>query len=187
MSAQTKGLKLSENEVSQTIDLRELFGVSLSGNGALKEAIAQDIIDLIKERTDSGKSVNGGNLKKPYSKTYSESLEFEVFGKSKNDINMKLTGTMLDTMDVLSNSANTIKIGWSGDEQAAKAYNHNVGDTVPKRPFFGINKSELNKIKSKYESVVEREAGNLQSEKDSIRNAILKRLRRINILDVDNG
>jgi hypothetical protein len=185
--AQIKGLKLTEGEVSQTIDLKELFGVSLSGNGALKNAIAQEIIDVIKERTDAGKSVNGTNLKKPYSKAYSESLDFDVYGKSKSEVNMKLTGTMLDTMDVLSDAGNSVKIGWSGDEQAAKAYNHNTGDTVPKRPFFGINQSELNKIKSKYDSVVKKESGNLQSEKDAIRSAILRRLRGVSFLGIDNG
>lgn len=176
--AKIKGLKLSENEVSQTIDLKELFGTSLSGSQALKEAIAQDIIDLIVERTESGKSVTGGNLKKPYSKQYQESLEFEVFGKEANEVNMKLTGNMLGTLDVLENSGSKIKIGWNDGTESAKAYNHNVGDTVPKRPFFGINQTELNQIKKKYEPVVEREANQLQSEQDRIREFILSQVSR---------
>lgn len=186
MAAKIPGLKLTKNEVSQTIDLKELFGKNFTGSTALKNAIAQDAIDMIIERTKSGKSVYGGNLKSPYSEAYADSLEFKSFGKSKTQVNMTLTGNMLGTMDVLDDSGNKIKIGWNDGEESAKSYNHNVGDTVPKRPFFGLNSSDLNRLRDKYKDVVKNENEGLQSEFDQVRSAILQRLNK-NIFGVDNN
>ncbi len=144
---------VKKNKVEQTIELKDLFrGVDLS-NRDLKEYIGEAIIDYIRERTESGRGVKFGddgkarsvNLKK-YSKDYIESDDFKAFGKSKDQVNMKLTGDMLGLMDVVDVGKNSITIGWNDDEQIPKAYNHIVGDTVPSRPFFGISKSELNEL-----------------------------------------
>ncbi len=176
--AKIKGLKLTESEVSQTVDLNELFGANFTGNSGLAQAIGQAMVDKILERTSSGVGVDGKKLKSPYSKEYSDSLEFKAFGKSKGKVNMELTGQMLGTMDILEQSRGKIKIGWSDGEENAKAYNHNVGDTVPKRPFFGLNDSELKEIKSEFIDRVREETKNLQSEKDSIINEIIGRISR---------
>jgi len=156
-------IKISKNNVEQTIDLEDLFGVSFKGAPALKEAIGQKIIDRIVQRTEAGDSMTFnskgdgrvGKLKKPYSKSYVDSTEFKAHGKSKNKVNMKLTGDMLGLLDIKKQSGDSITIGWNkGDGQDAKAFNHSTGDTVPKRPFFGVNKKELDRIKKGFKSEV---------------------------------
>jgi hypothetical protein len=176
LAAKLDGLKLSESEVSQTIDLKEVFGVSLTGNEALKQTIGQAIIDRIIERTESGKSVYGGNLRSPYSKAYEESDDFKAFGKKPDRVNMKLTGQMLGTLDIVETSGSRVKIGWDDATENAKAFNHQTGDTVYKRPFFGITKKELGEIKREFADQVKEEAGKMQSDIDAIRAAIIRRL-----------
>lgn len=138
--------KFSESAVYQEINLGELLGFDLSDASELKQYIGQLILDKIKSRTEEGKGYNGKNLKSPYSKSYADSMEFKAFGKSKGNVNMTLSGDMLGLMDIIEDKGNKITIGWDDAEQNAKAYNHNVGDTVPKRPFFGINNKELYEI-----------------------------------------
>ncbi len=181
--AKIKGLKLTESEVSQTVDLNELFGANFTGNSGLAQAIGQAMVDKILERTSKGIGVDGKNLKKfsaksAYSEEYKDSLEFKAFGKSNSKVNMELTGQMLGTMDILEQSRGKIKIGWNDDVENAKAYNHNEGITVPKRRFFGLNDSELKEIKSEFIDRVREETKNLQSEKDSIINEIIGRISR---------
>lgn len=173
--AKIQGLKLTEAEVSQTIDLKEVFGVSLVGNEALKQQIGQALIDRIIERTESNLDVNGKNLK-PYSKEYIESDDFKAFDKSENDVNMTLTGNMLGTLDIVDTSGSKIKLGWDDATENAKAYNHNVGDTVKKRPFFGVTKADIDVVKKEFIDEVSAQRSRLQSELDQIRSTIISRL-----------
>lgn len=122
-----------------------MFGVSFQGERALRMAIAQKVIDHIVKRTQEGKDISGKNLAK-YHPDYIASAEFELAGKSKDEVNMTLTGNMLAQLDLLSDSPNTIRIGWEDTEEILKAYNHNVGDTVTKRPFFGITPKEAKEV-----------------------------------------
>lgn len=131
----------------------------------LKEAIAQDIIDFIIDRTQSGKDVEGRSFK-GYSKEYAESLEFQAFGKSKSEVNLTLSGQMLGTMDLIDTSGDSIIIGWTDAEESAKAFNHQTGDTVPARPFFGISERDLeNEILPKYRSELEKSETEIISER----------------------
>lgn len=145
-----KSPKITLSKFEQEIDLKELFGVDLSDDDSLKQAIGQFLIDRMLERVDSGKGIGGVKLKSPYSKEYSKSLEFKAAGKSRGKVNMSLTGDMLASIDLLSTDGNKIKIGIEDDSQIPKAYNHQTGDTVPARPFFGFTKSELADIKKQF-------------------------------------
>lgn len=144
---------VKKNRVEQTIELKELFrGVDLS-NRDLKEFIGEAIIEYMRERTLSGQGVRfsedgkGSSVTfKKYSKAYTESDDFKAFGKSKNEVNLKLTGDMLGLMDIVDVGKDTITIGWNDEDQVPKAFNHITGDTVPARPFFGVSKSELNEL-----------------------------------------
>lgn len=142
--------KLTKKEVSQKFNLGKLFGVDFSRDPDLKQEIGQAIIDKIIERTENGKAIGGKKDLKSYSKEYVESDEFKDFGKSKSEINMTLTGRMLDDIDIISESRNTIKVGFEERKEILKAFNHNTGDTVPKRKFFGITKGELDDIKKEF-------------------------------------
>lgn len=155
------------DKVSLEIDVEKLFGKKITDPG-LRRNIAESLIDKINERTASGKGVNGNGsevkLKAPYSAKYAggteidkngvkhhydPSPEFKAFGKKKNEVNMKLTGSMLASIDLISDSAKKIEIGID-NEEAPKSYNHMVGDTVPQRPFLGLTSDDLEEVKSEY-------------------------------------
>jgi hypothetical protein len=141
-------LKLTQSEVSQTFNLKEIFGVDVSDMPELKQAFGQALIDYMVERTESGIDKNGKNFEK-YPKTYKESDAFKAYGKT-NKVNLTLTGDMLGQLEVVETKGNEIKIGWRDETENAKAYNHNTGDTVTKRPFFGINNPDLSSISKEF-------------------------------------
>lgn len=147
--------KLTKNEVSQTINFKNDFGVDLSERPDLALAIGQAVLDRIEERTvEKNRGVDGRRLKK-YSKDYIDSDEFKDFNKNPNEVDMTLTGRMMDDMDILDLKGNNLKIGFLSSQENAKAYNHNVGDTVPKRPFFGVNKSDIKEIKREFKDNID--------------------------------
>ena len=149
--ANLKGLTLKKNDVSQVINLEEIFGVSFAGQKALRQAIAQKVIDHIVERTQSGVPVTGDGFK-PYSKEYKESAEFKLL-KDGSTVDMTLTGAMLNDIDLLSDSSNTIRVGFQDTTEKLKAFAHNTGyeghPTIkngPKRRFFGVTQEEVRKV-----------------------------------------
>lgn len=144
--------KLSEAEVSLEIDIKKLFGKSVN-DAAIRRAIGESLIDKINKRAEAGNGVDGKGqevkLLAPYSEAYSKSLEFKAFGKKKNKVNMKLTGSMLSSIDLIDESSSSLKIGID-NEEAPKAYNHMVGDTLPKRPFLGLTSKDLEDVKKEF-------------------------------------
>lgn len=142
--------KIEKKEVSQKFNLKKLFDVDFSQNPDLKDQIGQAIIDRIVDRTAEGKAIGGvKDLKGPYSKAYKDSDAYSDHGKT-GKVNMELTGRMMDDIDIIAETTNTIKVGFEERKEILKAYNHNRGDTVTKRPFFGINKTELKAIKKEF-------------------------------------
>ena len=144
---------ISQDEVSAEIDLTELFGVKVN-DADTRRLIAEDLIQKMIDRNDNNLGVNISSgkevkLKSPYSKEYSESLTFKAHDKSRGDVNMKLTGSMRASIDLISDSSKKLKIGID-NEDTPKAFNHQTGDTVTKRPFFGVTKDDLNEIRDKY-------------------------------------
>lgn len=137
--------KLTLSEVSQTFDLEELTGVDLSGRSDIKLAIGQAILDRIEERTqDENVDIRGREFK-AYKPSYINSDTFKDF-KDGTDVDMTLRGRMLQDMDIISSSGNELKIGFTDDLEIKKAYNHNTGDTVRKRQFFGVLKKDIDEI-----------------------------------------
>jgi len=139
-----KGLTFKKTDVSQIINLEDIFGVSFAGEKSLRLAIAQKVIDHIVKRTESGESAFGGSFK-PYSQDYKNTADFKLL-KSGDNVDMKLTGAMLNDINLLSDSANTIRIGFEDELEKLKAFNHNTGDTVPRRQFFGISEREVKEV-----------------------------------------
>lgn len=156
--AKPKGLIVTEELVAQEFNLSELLDVDLSSDETLVAEIGQDIADFIRERSADNKGIGGKALRSPYSKEYSESLEFQVAGKSRGDVNMKLTGDMLDSIEVLDFDGEVLTVGIEG-EQAPKAHGHMTGKNgqVPKmkREFFGLTEKELDAILGNYETRIE--------------------------------
>lgn len=145
------GIKLSQSKITQTIDLNKLVGADISDDEQLVIKIGQKIIDYMEERVDEGKGYDREKLKSPYSTSYSESLEFKAAGKSRNDVNMKLSGDMMASIDILKTDGSKITIGIDDEEQAAKAYGHmtdfkghpTLAGKGNRRPFFGVTPEEL--------------------------------------------
>jgi len=105
-----------------------------------KQVFYELVADRIQERTTSGKDINGSNFK-IYSKEYAKQK-----GVTRNSVDLVLTGDMLTSFEDAQTQTNVVKIKLK-DEEAPKAYNHNVGDTLPTRTFFGIiSDSEIDSI-----------------------------------------
>ncbi len=149
-------IKIEENEVSQEFDLNDLLGVDVSEDAALGEAVGQYIIDKIVDRTKSGKSV-GGQSFRSYSEAYKESLAFAAWDKT-DEVNLTLSGDMLNALDILQNESGKIKIGFNDLTQTAKAFGHITGmrghptleGKMPKRNFFGLNAKEIAELKKEF-------------------------------------
>lgn len=151
--ADVKGLIVEEDLVAQEFDLEEILGVDLSQDETLAAEIGQDVVEFIAKRSNDGKGIGGKKLKSPYSKAYTKTTEFEVAGKSPKDINMRLTGEMISSIDVLDFDGQVLTVGIEGD-QAPKAHGHMTGKNgeVPamKREFFGLTEKEFKDITDKY-------------------------------------
>lgn len=146
--------KISENEVSQSFNLKEILGEA-AGVSGVADAFAQAAIDKIVSRTESGRDING-KLFAPYSKSYKESLAFNVFGKSSR-VNLKLTGDMLASIDIVKSTKSELKIGTNDPDQSVKAYAHITGfaghptiKNAKPRDFFGLTESEVQSIKKEF-------------------------------------
>jgi phage gpG-like protein len=144
------GMNESEEEVSQTLDLKKLTGKDLSSNESLMNEIGQAVIDYTLKRASETLGQGRKALHSPYSEEYADSLDFKAAGKSKGKVNMKLSGDMLSTVDLLSVDSSKIKIGINDPDQAPKAYGHQSGFAghptikgVPARKFLGITNQEF--------------------------------------------
>ena len=141
-------MKVTKEEVSQTFDIETEFGVDLSDEPRLRDEIGQAIIDRIRERcVDDNEDYLNRPLKK-YDEDYDESDAFDDFNKSEADVNMTLTGKMLESIDFEDNQS-VIKIEVAKKE-TPKAYNHQIGDTVERRSWFGMSKKEIGDIKKSF-------------------------------------
>lgn len=98
-------------------------------------------VDNIVKRTTSGKDIDGSKFTK-YSKEYAKKK-----GVPRSSVDLVLEGDMLRSFEDSDSTGNIVKISMEEGDQTLKAYNHNVGDTLPARTFFGIKKeSEMNRI-----------------------------------------
>lgn len=174
--AKIPGLNLSQDEVSQTIDLEKWTGADLSQDPVLLREIGQEIVDYMKERVAQGVGAGEVSFKaNKYSPEYQASLAFKAAGKDSSPVNMKLSGDMLGSMDFIDNE-NQLKFSIAGD-QSPKAYGHMTGfeghPTIPqgkyKREFFGITKAEfekniLPKFKDDIENITPRQGEDTQGQ-----------------------
>ncbi len=156
--AKAPGLIVDEDLVAQEFDMEDLLGVDLSSDETLAAEIGQDIVQFIQDRAADNKGIGGKALKSPYSKAYSKTTEFELAGKSPGDVNMRLTGDMLDSIEVLGFDNNVLTVGIEGGE-APKAHGHMTGKNgeVPamKREFFGLTEKEFQEIVAPYQDRID--------------------------------
>lgn len=113
-------------------------------NSSFRREFGRRVIDRIRERTQDGMDKNGRNFK-AYSKSYKNSLTFEIYGKT-NKVDLTLTGEMLASLDVGSVPPRKVVIDFASGVQEAKAHGHIFGGgykgTLPVRDFFGLPRKD---------------------------------------------
>jgi hypothetical protein len=121
-----------------------------------REAIAREVLDHIRNRTQKKNVDKNGKPFPKYSKEYVESLNFKIAGKN-NRVDLTLSGDMLGAMDLLNHKSGEIMIGFeNGSPENAKADGNIRGTYGQKSPtgkardFLGIEKSALREILNKY-------------------------------------
>lgn len=144
--------------MSQEINLSELLGREPTPTE--KEAFVSEAIDLIIERTQSGVDLNGKKFK-PYTKEYAE-----LKGVSRGDVDLTFFGSMLGSLDGAADN-DSVTLFINDETETLKAYNHNVGDTLPKRTFFGLKQDEAELIAAKIEESPTRELARIVEERNN--------------------
>jgi len=117
-----------------------------------REIVAEEVLSFIRKRT--AKQLDKENNRFPrYTKEYTESLDFKNAGKSKGNVNLKLSGDMLAAMDLLSHRKGSILVGFeNGTPENARADGNIRGtygqseSTGKVRDFLGITPEDVNKI-----------------------------------------
>ena len=99
-----------------------------------------EALNVIESRTLNGDKVGGGKFQR-YSPEYAERK-----GVTPDSVDLFLDGGMLESLTPISETRNTVTFGIIDGDEAPKAYNHHVGDTLPERPWFGITSNEAKMI-----------------------------------------
>lgn len=147
---------LNNNDPKLKVDLSELFGrFPKSNSDDLREAIGSAIIDRIVERTESGNFLERSSGAGKYSDEYVNSFEFKVYGKSKGKVNLKASGDMLRSIDILKSEKESLEIGFQDKTNAEKAHGHITGSVGKTRDFFGITDTDLNDIRREFKAEVD--------------------------------
>lgn len=141
-----------QTSVELELNLPEVFeGQLVPDSSRLREAIGQEVIDIIRDRTQKDERSWTGSSFKKYSDEYAESIEFKAEGKSQDEPNLTQSGDMLGLLTVLdSGDPGTVKIGWNDQLQSEKAHGHITGAVGVKRDFFGLNSSEIDRLRRKF-------------------------------------
>lgn len=116
---------------------------------AQRTLFAELAVEQINQRTLDGKTIHNGKFKK-YSKEYADKK-----GVSRDSVDLFLEGDMLDSVSA-SAVGRDVEISLDSDE-APKGYNHQVGDTLPKRPWFGLTTTEARQIAEQVKEPTERQ------------------------------
>lgn len=129
----------------------DLSGYDLTSDQ--KSEVADLIIERIVDRTQNGRDKDGQRFA-GYSKSYKDSLDFKIAGKSPSKVDLQLSGDMLAAIKVLDQTRRSVTIGFEqGSEENAKA-DGNIRGTYGKskpipgkaRDFLGISDRELERI-----------------------------------------
>jgi hypothetical protein len=139
----------TEEQVSLRVDFVKWFGVPVKSPD-LRQSIADDLIQIILDRTQSGYGVEKGEIKKfqKLTKKYADRV-----GKALSPVTLDLFGDMLNAIKPIESNRNYVDIGIAGD-QAPKAHGHMTGQygkgPLPRRSFLGLTGKDLDKLKSRY-------------------------------------
>lgn len=115
------------------------------------QTVAEEVLNFIINRTKSGKGSDGEKFP-GYSKSYMNSLDFKIAGKSKK-VNLTLSSEMLDSLEILEAKEGKIVFGYpEGSEMNARAEGNILGSYGGRanpdkaRNFLQLSGNELSKI-----------------------------------------
>lgn len=123
---------ISKEEVSYLFELPGFDDIPEESKAELLDDVGEYLVESILDYVGSAKTpVAGGS----YDSTLSDS--YAKYHKAGDTLaNLDLNGDMLSALTFEPDyETGTIKIGIFDEGQAIKAYNHNVGDTLPQRQF----------------------------------------------------
>ena len=128
------------SEVSQEIDLKKYLGDKPTGEQ--KRVFAEIAKDVIENRTLDGHDIHGKKFKR-YSEEYAEAK-----GVTRDSVDLFLEGDMLENIGRRKSKekTNTLFMQMKKGLQTKKSFNHDTGDKLPKREFFGITDKEAKDI-----------------------------------------
>ena len=129
---------INKSKSEQRVNLKSLLGRTPTQRE--KIAFVELAIDTIENRTLDGVDIDRKKFRQ-YSAEYAEKK-----GVTRDSVDLFLTGDMLDSIDPISQTTNTVTFGIEGGTAALKSDNHNKGVTLPKREFFGITQNEAERI-----------------------------------------
>lgn len=138
---------MSQSEVSATVDLSEIVpefsSLEKSDRNNIKSLVADAIIEEINFYLDGSLSpVSGGQYKK--------------FRKDKKPSLLYEEGDLRSALDWKPTTSKTkLKIGIFDKQETPKAFNHNIGDTLPVRRFIPLEDETFKRpIISKIRSII---------------------------------
>lgn len=119
---------------------------------AAREELADLVIEHIVDRTQRGIDKNGSKFP-AYSKDYVKSLDFQIAGKSKNKVNLQLSGDMLSALQLLNHKNGSLTVGFErGAEENDRAEGNILGsygrspNPSKARDFLGIQDKKLKEL-----------------------------------------
>lgn len=122
------------------------------------DQIGEEIIDYIIERTKDGKGANGKAFP-GYSKSYINSLDFAIAGKSPDEVDLTLSSELLDSLKVVSIEGRKLRIGYDeGDSRnngvaegnIIGSYGQPKANAKKARNFLEITSKEIEPIVNRY-------------------------------------
>lgn len=126
-------MPIKKNKISYTLDLEDQFdeaGIKPSQRKALSELVGVTLLSEIVSYLDKGNTpVSKGQYKRSLSKEYREKKRAQ--GK-RGYADMQLTESMLNNLTI-NPTKKGVEIKLTDSLEKKKAYNHNVGDTLPRR------------------------------------------------------
>ncbi len=128
-------MPINKNEVSFTYDVTEhLKGVPESDREDAANDAGEAALKKITEFVEKRRSPVKGNNKN-FEKLSDSYGNFKRKKVGNSNPNLRLTGELIESLDVeADDSSFTIRVT-GDDNNVAKAYNNNDGDTIPKRQF----------------------------------------------------
>lgn len=147
-------MAITKRKVSFEFNLKDYIGKKKNKVEA-KELVGAYLIDAIGNDLSSAKSPVTGKWLKGLTSDYRKFKKKQ--GKS-GIPNLELTSDMLSSLEWRDLGGNRIEVGIFDSNEAKKAYNHNIGDTLPQRQFIpdkgeSFRRSILNAIPDLVEDI----------------------------------